>query len=829
MNCTNKTQNKIPQTQQTPTNIQEGRKEEEGRLEAPTTRASKPGPRSSKIRMVECKEVRINLTREAGTLEPSKSVSQTSNLVTDEMGRDDYYPEHEEEPLPKKRKQGRSTTTGDYERLKARKAVERERREAEEEREMLDPSTPLTGSRAWKRMQDRVAGYLEEMREAPLVDITAQTLDRATVLKKIVVRFKNMQGTVKKEIAEAACLMQAALHTLAIRALVSSPTTDLENGETEAESLRREIRQLREDNLRLQGELKAQKEMGRMKVPRVLPRKEISAGKGRKEKGETARPPTEDTDMEIEVTSDNPPAPEPILRPPIKGVQKRLELVYPSGVDSEENRKVYDSITAGIERLLQKRSRLAYQGSQPTSSQEAAIPRKDPQSAAAPASAGVVVPARSKKGKKDAAGGKTVPSKAPEPGKKGKTGPAKTAKGQTKASSDPTPLTLPPPLKSRETSWAKVVGRKERKKGEAATKSQPDNPLPTKNSGPEKASPPQKLRAKGKAQQTTGPRPRARKAPRTAAVTITCPEGQYAETISLARQKINLSELGITNVRARKAATGALVYEIPGEGKKEKADLFANKLMEVLREKKGVRVARPSKKGELRVRGLDESATKEEVVAEVARIGGCYASEIKTGEIRTLPKMMGTLWVRCPLQAANKVATAGRITVGWVTARVEALKPRPLQCYKCLERGHVREKCTSAIDRKGSCYNCGAPGHKANECTAKTRCPLCAEAGLPANHRVGGTDCHPKRKGKPKNGGKSTNPSQKVAAAEEEEDGPPSKSRSDTASDRKEGELPKPQRKPRSKEAPRGKKEKGTNEVPVADLIQLEEVIMEEV
>lgn len=128
---------------------------------------------------------------------------------------------------------------------------------------------------------------------------------------------------------------------------------------------------------------------------------------------------------------------------------------------------------------------------------------------------------------------------------------------------------------------------------------------------------------------------------------------------------------------------------------------------------------------------------------------------------------------------------------------METLRARPLQCHRCLEKGHVQRNCTNAIDRRGACYNCGAPGHKASGCTAKTRCVPCAETGAPSNHRVGSDNCHPrKKKGKSSNG--SGNKEQtKIAMGEKEE-----KSPSPTETQEKKSEPPKPQRKPRIRGAP---------------------------
>ncbi|KYN06984.1 hypothetical protein ALC62_02060 [Cyphomyrmex costatus] len=78
----------------------------------------------------------------------------------------------------------------------------------------------------------------------------------------------------------------------------------------------------------------------------------------------------------------------------------------------------------------------------------------------------------------------------------------------------------------------------------------------------------------------------------------------------------------------------------------------------------------------------------------------------------------------------------GRIRVGWVSARVQFLPVRPLQCFKCMELGHVRVSCTSAVVRSGACYTSGATGHFASSCVEPLRCPACAESGLFAAHRI---------------------------------------------------------------------------------------------
>ncbi|KZC14189.1 hypothetical protein WN55_06269 [Dufourea novaeangliae] len=162
-----------------------------------------------------------------------------------------------------------------------------------------------------------------------------------------------------------------------------------------------------------------------------------------------------------------------------------------------------------------------------------------------------------------------------------------------------------------------------------------------------------------------------------------------------------------------------------------KADALAARLAEVFHGT-DVRVSRPARTVEMRLTGLDESVTAEAVAAAVARVGGCAAAEVRSGEIRRN-------WVRCPLTAAGRLTTAGLILVGWSSATVEALPARPLRCYHCQEEGHVRQKYTRDADRGGRCYSCGGEGRMVRDCAAAPKCPVCADLGRPANHSVGPT------------------------------------------------------------------------------------------
>ncbi|XP_059049916.1 uncharacterized protein LOC131844936 [Achroia grisella] len=151
----------------------------------------------------------------------------------------------------------------------------------------------------------------------------------------------------------------------------------------------------------------------------------------------------------------------------------------------------------------------------------------------------------------------------------------------------------------------------------------------------------------------------------------------------------------------------------------------------------------------MRVMGLDDSLTPEDVAAAIARDGECVAGDVKVGPIRrSSPKALGSCWVRGPMAAVKKVTAEGHMRLGWVSAKVELLRQRPLRCFRCLQSGHVRAQCTQEEDRSGLCYRCGEAGHKVAACAAAPRCAVCASQGRPADHWVGSKKCTPpKRKG----------------------------------------------------------------------------------
>lgn len=236
--------------------------------------------------------------------------------------------------------------------------------------------------------------------------------------------------------------------------------------------------------------------------------------------------------------------------------------------------------------------------------------------------------------------------------------------------------------------------------------------------------------------------PTFRKRPhRNAVVTIKVEDGgpSYVEILKKARENINIKEIEIINPKIRRTANGGVLLEIPGADGHQRADELAHRLKSEIGN--DAKIGRPVKFGELRIVGLDLSVTPEELANTIVEHGKCDISSVNLGPFRESERGVRTVWVRCPLTTAFILAERQRIEVGWSSAKVEILKARPIQCYKCWEYGHIRNACKATIDRQGHCFNCGSVEHKLMDCKAPSHCVVCKEKGLPFKHKLGSLAC----------------------------------------------------------------------------------------
>lgn len=157
---------------------------------------------------------------------------------------------------------------------------------------------------------------------------------------------------------------------------------------------------------------------------------------------------------------------------------------------------------------------------------------------------------------------------------------------------------------------------------------------------------------------------------KTAAVTIkgVTEDCSYASALTKAKQNIPLAEMGLEQSKFRRTINGGRIIEIPGPDAADKADKLAQHLRVVLGD--AYEINRPVIRGEIRILGLDDSTTPEDVSSVISELGGCSMHQIKVGSIRMLNNGLGSIWAQCPLAAAVKIAAKQKIRIGWSLARV---------------------------------------------------------------------------------------------------------------------------------------------------------------
>lgn len=238
-------------------------------------------------------------------------------------------------------------------------------------------------------------------------------------------------------------------------------------------------------------------------------------------------------------------------------------------------------------------------------------------------------------------------------------------------------------------------------------------------------------------------KPRARKPLKTSAVVIITGDKNlsYSEVLAWARQTVKLNEEEVNFITTKRSATGGILLEIRGERNKEIAEKLTEALRTALSKYQSVRVHRPRQMAELTLVGLDISVTRDEVKQTISKETGCASDDINVGTIKTSPRGIGYVWIKCLLVKANLLGEKKRIKIGWASVRIDPLPVRRMQCFRCLKIGHTKARCDDENDRSDLCYNCGQKGHKASACKGKVKYVLCEEAGKPYNHRLGGSRC----------------------------------------------------------------------------------------
>ena len=136
-------------------------------------------------------------------------------------------------------------------------------------------------------------------------------------------------------------------------------------------------------------------------------------------------------------------------------------------------------------------------------------------------------------------------------------------------------------------------------------------------------------------------------------------------------------------------------------------------------------------KRSLEVRDLDETVTREEVVAAL-----CIAlGKPDLGDQCRLYKQFGgveTAVVRLAEVDARKLLGIGKLRVERMNCRVRE-HDEVVRCFRYQGYGHVSRGCTLP-GRKDACWRCGGASHVAKVCKTPPRCLTCADRGTRMHH-----------------------------------------------------------------------------------------------
>lgn len=467
-------------------------------------------------------------------------------------------------------------------------------------------------------------------------DLVANVRSHTRVIDHVATRSSNLKGTFQRVLKDAV--------------MVINETTDLLSKRTATE----EVRALQADNISLKSKIEhLSEEVIKLSAELQAIRRD-SGGRG----STAIRPGPSDMEVEDPDAGDSGSSGPRLPTTRRKQPKRAAQEIAPSHLDVKG---LTEAIMAQVEALLDARL--------PGSRANVSLPAGEHRSSQS----------RERRGGKGGTKGpkRAPPSQTKTPGGPGPSPAGAPVSGPPAASKRRDASRPPPPPEPSEVPWSKVVGRK-RGGTQKATEG-----------GKGKAKVPARTSAGAKGAPRQGSNRRPLRPPRTAAVSLTCIPGgdgcTLPEAMVAAKREIRLEDLGIPSIRPRLAITGGLLLEIAGEDRAAKADALAEKMKEALRDR-GIKVSRPSKASEVRVSGLGISATVAEVQQAISAVAEAEGGgQISVGRVGRMANGLGAVLVRCPMTVAKKLEESGHLMVGWVRARVEVLRPRPLRCYRCLE------------------------------------------------------------------------------------------------------------------------------------------------
>ena len=164
------------------------------------------------------------------------------------------------------------------------------------------------------------------------------------------------------------------------------------------------------------------------------------------------------------------------------------------------------------------------------------------------------------------------------------------------------------------------------------------------------------------------------------------------------------------------------MFEIKGENRAAKAVELAAELLKVVGPI-GDTATCPAKRVDFRVEGLFEPATSHDVALALSSARGCPISDVLVRppvgggtRLRLGFASVPAAAASVPAAAASVFLEAGKVTVGWVRARVVLTSKRKAVCFRCLNPEHLGAWCPKFEGRvegaQERCFRCGGAGHR---------------------------------------------------------------------------------------------------------------------
>jgi len=279
----------------------------------------------------------------------------------------------------------------------------------------------------------------------------------------------------------------------------------------------------------------------------------------------------------------------------------------------------------------------------------------------------------------------------------------------------------PPPPAQQTQDWTKVV--RKRGKNKATKKHPPVNKPPSENAIKAKRPPPDSISVKPENGET------------------------YSDILKAIRQKVDINAIGSQVSKISESRNGEIIIRLNHKDKKREV------LVDALKSNLGDHAAVRSlvSHDDVDIQDLDNITTASEIESCIKSALGLSANDASINVKSIRPAYAGTQRATVRLRSAEaiKLAKMGRISIGWIKARVR-LKTTTTRCFRCLGYGHTTHTCKGP-DRSKACSLCNSEGHRASACTSLPNCAACTYIGEPTNHYPGSSKCTAHRKALSKN------------------------------------------------------------------------------